>query len=466
MSARLGALIRRSIDIHEGEVAALIWSTAYFFCILCAYYILRPIRDEMGVAGGVDNLAWLFTGTLVGMLLIHPVFTTLVTRVPRRQFVPWTYRFFIFNLLVFFLLLRVADAAQSVWIGRFFFIWVSIFNLFVVSVFWSFMTDLFRPEQSKRLFGILAVGGTVGAVMGSSITAVLVGRLGPVNLLLLSALLLELAGQAARALDRQEPALARAAWDDARVVQPSAAAGAETGTPPARGGSGNEVIGGRVLDGVRDVLSSPYLLGIAALMLLFTVTSTFLYFQQAAIVSDVYGSDRSGTTRLFANMDLAVNLLTLVSQLFLTGRVLKWFGIGATLAFLPVLTLVGFAILGAAPILLVLVLFQVVRRAGNYALQRPAREVLYTVLSRSDKYKSKNFNDTFVYRVGDQLGAWSYTAMGSFGLGLSALAFTMLPVSALWIVLALWLGRRYATYQQADAVVAPLPQPRERAALP
>lgn len=467
MSARLGALIRRSTDIHEGEVAALIWSTAYFFCILCAYYILRPIRDEMGVAGGVDNLAWLFTGTLVGMLLIHPVFTALVTRVPRRQFVPWTYRFFILNLLVFFLLLRFADAAQSVWIGRFFFIWVSIFNLFVVSVFWSFMTDLFQPEQSKRLFGILAVGGTVGAVMGSSITAALVGPLGPVNLLLLSALLLELAGQAARALDGQGSALARAARDDVRLVQPSAAVRMENpGTAPAPGGSGSEVIGGRTLDGVRDVLTSPYLLGIAALMLLFTITSTFLYFQQAAIISDVYGSDRSATTRLFANMDLLVNLLTLASQLFLTGRVLKWFGIGATLAFLPVLTLIGFAILGAAPILLVLVLFQVVRRAGNYALQRPAREVLYTVLSRSDKYKSKNFNDTFVYRVGDQLGAWSYTLMGSFGLGLSALAFTMLPVSALWIVLALWLGRRYADYQQPDAPMALTPQPRERAALP
>jgi AAA family ATP:ADP antiporter len=173
------------------------------------------------------------------------------------------------------------------------------------------------------------------------------------------------------------------------------------------------------------------------------VASTFLYFQQADIVARVFEGDRPARTRLFASIDLAVNSLTLATQLFLTGRMLRWLGVGLSLAFLPLMSLVGFSFLAAAPALGVLIAFQVLRRAGNFAIQRPAREVLYTVLSRTDKYKAKNFNDTFVYRVGDQLGAWSYTAIAWVGLGLSGLALTMVPVSALWLLLALWLGRQY-----------------------
>jgi len=198
-----------------------------------------------------------------------------------------------------------------------------------------------------------------------------------------------------------------------------------------------------VFDGIRHVARSPYLLGIAALMLLFTIASTFLYFQQAVIVARVFEGDPPARTRLFASIDLAVNVLTLATQIFLTGRMLRWLGVAVSLAFLPLMSLIGFAILGTAPVLAVLVAFQVLRRAGNFAIQRPAREVLYTVLPRTNKYKAKNFNDTFVYRVGDQLGAWSYTAIAWLGLGLSGLALTMVPLSAVWLLLALWLGGRY-----------------------
>jgi AAA family ATP:ADP antiporter len=391
------------------------------------------MRDEMGVAGGVENLAWLFTGTLAGMLLVHPLFTALVGRLPRRQFVPLIYRFFILNLVVFFLVLRATTVAQGVWVGRVFFIWTSLFNLFVVSVFWSFMTDLYRPAQSQRLFGLVAVGGSLGAILGSTITSTLVHLLGPVNLLLVSAGLLEIAARAARALDDQEPALARGA----RLEDADAVSGQERS--PDRAG----IIGGGVFDGIRHVARSPYLLGIAALMLLFTIASTFLYFQQAAIVARAFEGDRPARTQLFASIDLAVNVLTLATQVFLTGRLLRWLGVGISLAFLPLMSLIGFGILGGAPVLAVLVVFQVLRRAGNFAIQRPAREVLYTVLPRTDKYKAKNFNDTFVYRVGDQLGAWSYTAIAWLGFGLSGLALTMVPLSAGWLLLALWLGGRY-----------------------
>lgn len=434
--------IGTSVDVRPGETVAVVWSSAYLFFILCAYYILRPIRDEMGVAGGVENLAWLFTGTLVGMLLVHPLYTALVGRLPRRRFIPLIYRFFILNLVAFFVVFRAVDAADSVWVGRVFFIWVSVFNLFVVSVFWSLMTDLFRPDQSKRLFGLVAIGGTLGAVLGSSITSALAGPLGPINLLLVSALFLEIAAQTAKVLDHKGRDLAFAAAEQpsssaARAVIPSPAADA--------------IIGGRALDGIRHVLRSPYLLGLAALMLFFTVTSTFLYLQQAAIVKETFGDDSVARTRLFANIDLIVNLLTAVTQLFVTGRILKWLGVGVGLAFLPVVSFVGFGILAAAPVLAVLIALQVIRRAGNYAIQRPAREVAYTVLSRTDKYKAKNFNDTFVYRVGDQLGAWSYTAMGWLGLEIAGLALTMVPVSLAWIALAVWLGRRYGVYHDAQA---------------
>ena len=447
----IARLAQRAIDVRDGEVAALVFSCGYFFLILTAYYILRPIRDEMGLAGGVDNLAFLFTGTLIGTLLLHPLYTSLVSRLPRRRFVALAYRFFIANLVGFFLLFSFSDPKQSVWVGRFFFIWLSVFNLFVVSVFWSFMADIYRPAQSKRLFGVVAVGGTLGELLGSTITTSLVGTLGAVNLLLVSALFLELAVRVSRALDGREQKLA----------QEARAAAAEHGpderyeAPPNPAAHGAEIIGGGVTDGIRHVLRSPYLLGIAALVLLYTIASTFLYFQRIDVVARVFAGDQQGRIQLFGAMDLATNALTFGTQIFLTGRLLRWFGVGFGLAFLPAVSLVGFGVLGAAPMLAMIVVFEVLRRAGNFALSRPAREVLYTVLPRSDKYKAKNFNDTFVYRAGDQLGSWSYTAMAWLGLGLSGLALTMIPISMAWLLLALWLGKKYRESQERPANLVP-----------
>ncbi len=442
MTTTLAPLLRKAIDVRDEEVGALVWSFAYFFFVLASYFVIRPIRDAMGIAGGVENLAWLFTGTLAGVLLIHPLFTYLVKKYPRRVFVGWIYRFFILNLLAFYLLFQFADAEQSVWIARLFFIWTSVFNLFVVSIFWSFMTDTYHPSQGKRLFGFVAVGGTVGAITGSTITGGLVALLGTVNMLLISALLLEAASRASRALARHEDRLASVverepgAEADRKVLEEA---------PPDE--KDHEVLGGGVLEGVVNVIKSPYLLGIAAFMALFTIVSTFLWFHLMHIVDMVYADDPDGQTRLFAYMEVAVQSMTLVTQIFLTGRILRWLGIGLALAFLPVVSLIGFGILGVAPILIVVVLFQVFRRAANFAIQRPAREVLYTVLPRTDKWKAKNFNDTFVYRLGDQVGAWSHHGMMVWmGLGLSAVAFAMVPVSALWLLLALWLGKKHRTY--------------------
>ena len=444
MSTAIGGLLRRAVDVREDEVGAVGWSFVYFFLVLASYFVIRPIRDQMGVASGAENLVWLFRGSLLGMLLLHPVFTWLVARYPRRTFIAWIYRVFILTLVTFYLLFTAADATQSIWVGRIFYIWVSVFNLFVVSVFWSFMTDTYNSSQGKRLFGFIAVGGTIGAVTGSSITAVLVGLLGPINLLLVSALLLELAGRSALAFERHEGKLARVAAEkpefDAERAIP-----VDVETEEKQ----EEVLGGGVLEGVVHVARSPYLLGLAALIALFATVSTFLYFHLIAIVEDVMAGDEVGQTRLFAVMEVVVQSLTLVTQIFLTGRILRWLGVGLALAFLPLVSLVGFGILATAPILVVVVVFQVLRRAANFAVQRPTREVLYTVVPRTDKYKAKNFNDTFVYRAADQVGAWSYTAMGWVGLGLSGLALTMLPVSAVWLLLALWLGRKHKEYGAA-----------------
>lgn len=445
MPGALTRLIDRAIDVRPGEGVPLLLSGVFYYLLLCAYYVIRPIRDDMGAAGGVENLAWLFTGTLAGMLLLHPLFSALVSRLPRRRFIAIVYRFFLVNLVLFFVAFRLIDESSAVWAGRLFFIWVSVFNLFVVSVLWSLLNDLFRPSQSRRLFGVIAVGGTAGALTGSTLTSLLAGWLGPVTLLLVSALLLEIAARVAGYLGRHEEQIAAAAASDESDALHADAVALEIADKR------EAVIGGGVMDGIRHVLQSPYLLGIAGLMLLFTIVSTFLYFQQIAIVSDALGDDRTARTQLFANRDLAVNALTLLIQIFLTGRILRWIGIGAALALLPLISFIGFGLLAVAPVLLVVILFDVLRRTGNFALQRPAREALYTVIPRADKYKAKNFNDTFVYRVGDQLGAWSYTAMLWLGIGLSGLALTMLPVSAIWLLLALWLGRRYRQLGESES---------------
>ncbi|MEX2532257.1 MAG: MFS transporter [Gemmatimonadota bacterium] len=445
--AGVGEWLRKLVDFRKGEGPALVWSCTFFFFLLCSYYIMRPIRDEMGVAAGVDNLAFLFTGTLIGTLAIHPIFTFLVSRLPRQKFVPYIYRFFILNLVGFYFLFSYSTDGQAVWVARAFFVWLSIINLFLISIFWSFMTDIYRPLQSKRLFGVVAVGGTVGATLGSTITTTLVGMLGPIMLLLVAAALLELAAQASRILDRHEGRLAavalayeqEAVGKDRDVEKPPPAeADAEPGLD-----KGEEVIGGKVLDGIRHVVTSPYLLGIAGFVGMFAIISTFLYFQVAALMEATYPDDPASRTQVFGARDLAVNMLTLVTQLFLTGRILRYLGVGLALAFLPVLSMIGFGILGAAPVLLVAIIFEVLRRAGNFAVMRPTREVLYTVLPRGDRYKAKNFNDTFVYRLGDQLGAWTYQPLYWLGLSLGTLAFIMVPVSVVWLLLALWLGKAY-----------------------
>ena len=415
--------------------------------------MIRPIRDEAGVAGGVENLSWLFTGTLLAMIAVNPPFAALVARLPRMRFIAITYRFFILNLLAFLVLLQFSTGEANVWVGRAFFIWTSVFNLFVVSVFWAFMVDLFTNEQGRRLFGFIAAAATVGGIAGSSVTATLVQSLGAPRLLLVSAVLLEVGVFAARRLGKLAPGLHTPA-----ASRSGAEGRAATETAPALEPA---PIGGGVLAGLRNALQSPYLLNICLYMLMYTVLSTFLYFQQADIVDRTFAS-RAARTAFFARVDLLVNALTLGAQFFLTGRLMKRAGVAATLTFVPALTAVGFLLLGLMPTVAIVVGFTVLRRAGNFAFARPSREVLFTVVSREDKYKTKSLIDTVVYRLGDQLGAWASSLVAMLGFGAGAIAWTAVPLATAWVANAWWLGRRQErrALDSADAAAgAPLRAP-------
>ena len=416
----LVSLAIKSVRVEALEVRALLWSFSYFFALLCSYYMIRPLRDEMGILGGVENLQWLFSGTLLAMTAAIPLFGWVSSRYPRRQFLPYIYSFFIFMLLLFYILMRQQDIPLNV--ARAFFIWTSVFNLFVVSVFWSFMTDLFNNEQARRLFGFIAAGGSVGAITGPALTALLVQPLGNHNLLPVSALFLAWSLVCINRL---------ANWSDSN---PNAVDQTPQTEP-------EQPIQGSVWSGITLVVRSPYLLGIGLLMILFTTLATFLYLMQAQIIRDAF-VDSDQRTAVFAAIDLAVNTLTLLVQIFFTSRLIRWLGLPLVLALVPLVLAVGFLLLGISPLLSILLLVQVIRRAGNYALMRPAREMLYVVLSREEKYRAKNVIDTVVYRLGDAVSAWIYTGMRSLGLGLSAIAFIAVPLALIWAWIAFGLGKK------------------------
>ncbi|MGK3985448.1 MFS transporter [Sorangium sp. So ce136] len=408
------ALLRRICDVKDGEVPALLWSFGYFFCVLCGYYILRPVREEMGISGGMDRLPWLFTAVFASMLAAVPAFSALVSRVPRRRFIPIVYRFFASNLLVFFGLLSLDVPRAEV--GKVFYVWLSVFNLFVVSVFWGFMADIWRSGQGKRLFGFIAAGGSAGALAGSFVTAAQARQIGTANLLLVSAALLELAVLCAGRLSRLS------ARQDGEAA------------PQGSGGGGDERIGGGVLRGVALVFRSPYLLGICAQTLFQSMTATVLYFEQARIVS-LASMEPARRTALFATIDLTVNVLTILVQALVTGRLITRVGLGVALAVVPALTGVGLVALAVRPTLWMIIAIQGLRRSVHYAVDRPAREVLFTVVAREEKYKAKSFIDTVVFRGGDAASAWALTGLSALGLTAAALSVAVAPVAGVWLAL-------------------------------
>ncbi len=443
MSDALGRLV----GVRPAERALLGWSLLLVFSLLAAYYVIRPIRDEMGVLGGVENLQWLFTATLAAMLALNPAFSALVRRMPRDRFVPLAYLFFAANLVAFAVAFETAPSAREPWIGRVFFVWTSVFNLFVVSLFWALMVDVFTGEQGKRLFGLLAAGATIGAIFGSSSTASLAGAIGASRLMLASAALLLVACGCVIVVSRRSAKAAGRSADAGGNAQRASLADDRSSHEPAP-------IGGSAWAGLTHVVRSPYLLAICGYMLLFSITSTLLYFLQAEIVAQQF-HERAARTRFFASIDLAVNAATLLVQLLFTGRVLRRFGVARTASILPAMSVVGFGALVLAPTVAVLVAAQLSRRVLNFGLARPTRELFFTVLSREDKYKAKNAIDTVVYRAGDQIGSWSYAALAWAGLGIGGIALVAVPLSFAWVGVSWWVGRRQETMAAPEAQSAP-----------
>ena len=425
-------IVQRLTGVRPEEAPTLAWSLLYIGSLFLAYYVLRPIRDELGVAGGVSNLPWLFTGALLAMLLLNPLFGYVVRHFTRERVISISYRFFTATLVVITLLLATSGEGQQMWVGRALFIWVSVFNLFVVSVFWSFIQDIFDTGQGRRLFGILAAGATLGGLLGSALTTMLVEHVGRTWLIAACVILIEMAVLASRKLSHASASLRNEGQND----------------------DAEEPIGGGVFAGMIQVFRSPYLFGLACFILIYSITSTFLYFQQASYAEANFPT-REAKTAFFANIDLWVHSITLFVQIFLTGRLMAGLGVLVTLCALPLVSAVGFAALTANPTVGVFVVAQVARRVTNFALARPAREVLFTSSTRDDRYKAKNFIDTVVYRGGDQVGSWSYAGLMAIGLCIGQIAVVGVPLSLAWLCLGFWLGRTHNQQKIAQANSAP-----------
>lgn len=410
--------LARAVDVRPGEVPGLLAAFAYHFLLFTGYYILRPIRDSMGVTGGVENLDEQFGWTLLAMLAIVPLFGWVSGRFRRSVFLPWTYLFFVVQLVAFWMLFNARE--DDTVTARVFFIWVSVINLPLISVFWSFMADLFDKEQGKRLFAFITAGASVGAMSGSAITAFLAKVVGEVNLLLVSAAVLAATIFLMRYL---------LAWT-AR-----------------QGGQGERAeprpIGGNPFAGLWKVLSTPYLGGIALFIFLMAGVNTVLYLQQAGLL-EVNFPDRDARTAFLGRIELAMSVITLVLQFFAVGRLTRRAGVAAMIVVVPLFVVAGFLLIAASPTLMTLVAVFVARRVGQYAIVRPCREMLYTTVDRESKYKAKNVNDTLVYRTSDWVFAKAQVAVESaFQASLAGMALFGAGIAAAWAVVAWLLGRAH-----------------------
>ena len=417
----MNQFLRRLVVLEPGEAPALLASFATLLCTFSSYTILRPVRDALGITSGLETIPYLFWGVFVAMLLLQPVYGWLTSRFPRSVFLPWVYVFFALNLLLFWLWFRVQQ--DHTWIARTYYVWVSVFNLFVVAAFWSLMADVFTREQAGRLFGFIWAGASTGGVIGPFIDKKLALPLGAVNLLPLSAALLLLALVFMAQVIR---------WQRRQGARSSGAAAA-----PER------AIGGGTFAAFAQVARSPYLLGIALFVLLMTWVSTFLYLEQQAFVAKVF-ANANERTRFFATIDLYVQLASLAMQFLLFSRLYRWFGMRALLAAVPLLMTAGYALFALVPTFMVLVVVYAVRRVADYAITRPCRDSLFTVVTREEKYQAKSLIDTFAYRGGDALSGSLYKAFtAGVGAGPAAVGWLGALIAALWTALALALGRGF-----------------------
>jgi len=412
----LTRILKRIVPVEREEWVPVLLATAYGFCILLSYYILRPVRDEIS-AEDRGNLEILWTAVFFVMVLAVPLYSAAVSRFSRGVFIPWANRFFASNLILAYLALEFLPLSARPWIDRVFYVWTSVFALFVVTVFWGFIVDLFKNHQGKRVFGFISVGSSLGGIFGSLLVTQIGSSVPTFVLLLIAVVPLEVAAWLAWLLHRRS--------------------GEEHSTLRVEG---KQRVPGNAWSGIGLVARSPYLLLIGAFILLMSYGNTVLYFHQGTLVRE-FIPDRGARTEFLAWLDVGTNTLTILVQAFIAAHILRWFRIGMVLALIPGLALIGYVGLGVYPSLLVISFFSVFYRAGRYSITRPARELLFTVVNREERYKSKAFIDAAVYRGGDLVNGWALTGLEYIGLTLAGIAFIAVPVMGAWMAVGFALGR-------------------------
>ena len=423
---RLDRYLERIVCVEPTELKVVLTAFAYFFFLMVSYFILRPLRDTMGTVYGVSHLQELFTGTFLLSLVAAPVFAGFASRIRLATFLPWVYWFIAITMVIFYVLFR--RVTNDRWVAAAFYIWLSTFNLITISVFWSLMADIFSTVQAKRLFGFIAAGGTLGTITAPAFVTLFVKAIGTNNLLLISAAGFTICALLVRLMEAEKQELI------------SKGAGVQTTTL-------NRPLGGNPFDGFALLFRSRYLLMIALFLLLMTWISTVIYFQLGDLISKEFAS-RAARTQAYATIDLATNSIAILIQLFGTGRFVQRFGVTAGLLLNPVIMVLAFLAVAFSPVLLVLGGIQVVRRFSEYAIAKPSRDMLFTIVDQQAKYKAKNVIETVVYRFGDLTSAWLSAAILPFGV--AGLAIFGIVISLAWFPVGFLLGRQYEKGRPAN----------------
>jgi AAA family ATP:ADP antiporter len=425
-------ILQRLAKIEPQERPAVAAAFALFFCVLCGYFMLRPVRETIGTVLGEKEVEDLFVATWLGSIAVIPIYGLACSYLPRAVVLGAVYALFGGSLLV--LAGEMNADPGNLAAARFFYVWISIFNLFVVSVFWTLMVDRTTSEQAKRLFGVIAAGGTIGGLIAPVLTDFLVGRVGRTGVLIVSASLFAVAIVCQMILLR----LWRRGPQGTSVDSPGK----------------ERPIGGNPFAGVTQVLRSPYLLGFCLFVFLLASVTTFLYFDQLRLVKEAFPNE-DDRTQVFARLDFVVQALTLVTQLFFTGRIASRLGVAVLLISVPLAMLGGFLTLALVSNFWVLAVVMIIRRSGEYALTRPGREILFTSVDTETKYKAKNFIDVVVYRGGDAISSQVRGGLKASDMSTAALALVGAGLALLWAVVGWWLARRHEARPAAEPAPAP-----------
>jgi AAA family ATP:ADP antiporter len=432
-------LLRSAAVIEPYEVRAVVLSMLFFFLLFGSYSIVKPVRDAMGTVYGMANIQELFTGTFIASFLLAPLYSALASRIKLSTFLPWVYGFVAASILMFYVLFETAGDRDR-WVAAAFYVWVSTFNILIISVFWTFMADIFSRTQAKRLFGFVAAGGTLGGIAGPLVATVLVKSVGNNNLMLISALGFVLTAVLVRMLTAEKQRMVEAGVESQHTTL-------------------DRKLAGNPLDGFKLLFRSPYLLLLALFLLLMTWISTIVYIQLGDLISKAFES-REARTQAYATIDLLVNGAAVFIQLFGTGRIISRFGVTTGLLINPIIMVLAFVAVLFSPVLMVLGGIQVLRRVAEYAVAKPTREMLFTVVDQESKYKAKNVIDTVVYRFGDVSSAWVSSFILPFGVG--GMAIFGVIVAAVWFPIAYVLGKRYESVRGNELIgsAGGLPSPK------